>query len=114
MEIFIQAYVILRKLKKKYRILQAAVDREVDSICYSNVVEISSNDPKEELSSFKLLDEESWSKEDFDNSEFSANLSAIEIENEEEIEEPQDEQFHVLDEPLCYSFYSDQLYSLYE
>jgi hypothetical protein len=100
-------------LKKKYKILQAPVDREVDSICYSNVVEISSNDPKEELSSFTLLDEESWSKEDFDNSEFSANLSAIEILNDEEIEE-NEEQFNVLDEPLCYSFYSDQLYFLYE
>jgi hypothetical protein len=76
-------------------------------------VEISSNDPKEELSSFTLLDEESWSKEDFDNSEFSANLSAIEILNDEEIEE-NEEQFNVLDEPLCYSFYSDQLYFLYE
>ena len=101
---------ILRKLKKKYKILQAPVDREVDSICYSNVVEISSNDEKEELSSFKLLDEESWSKEDFDNSEFAANLSAIE--NEEENDE--DEEFNILDEPLCYSFYSDQLYFLYE
>lgn len=100
-------------MKKKYKILQAPVDREVDSICYSNVVEISSNDPKEELSSFTLLDEESWSKEDFDNSEFSANLSAIEILNDEEIEE-NEEQFNVLDEPLCYSFYSDQLYFLYE
>ena len=100
-------------MKKKYKILQAPVDREVDSICYSNVVEISSNDPKEELSSFTLLDEESWSKEDFDNSEFSANLSAIEILNDEEIEE-NEEEFNVLDEPLCYSFYSDQLYFLYE
>lgn len=118
-----QAIFILKSLKKKYRSYQVPIDKEVDSICYSNVLEISSTDPaSEDLSSFKLLDEESWSRVDFDNAEFAANLSAIQVEEISDDEEHfsfnllSDEEcrFDLLDEPFCHSFYSDhQLYFVY-
>ena len=88
-------------------------------------MKISSSDQSacnEDLSSFKLLDEESWSKVDFDNAEFSANISAIqneEIYDDEDNEESSfrvlsDEETDVFDERFCNSFYSDaQLYIFY-